>query len=523
MVGIFGQRPASSRRALSPDAPAVHDPPPPDRDSSTDGPLYGPESSTAATRTTTAHFFSLPLWRRRASPAFSTAAASPSISRLSADDIGVLRPHPSPAVLLRDKDLPPTPSSHGLSRTAQRDVQPHAPAPEEGLPMAGSSSSASLLRGPSLHAESSSQPTMALVRATLGVGLPHVISSASSSSSDLHNFPLKPPPIPDPPSQNSHSVVRRVKSFRRDAEHRVDPKARETRRNRGLSLGPVQFASLEKGKEKQWEPTFETLPSLPKPISRKSSFWSRKRNDSQAVSPPHIPDADAGPSLPSLQPVSPFYVDTIIPPPPEPPEATTALHLQRRHSDKSRLSASNAEQLRTFRSDVPASFLSPTRNLLKRPQTADTATSSRITSLYPDLPQVIRSSPPQSPASRFKTGEQIVEGKTSPSVLPATRHRSQTNPPLLHRLSVNMFGSPSPPSSTSAPSIVTTSVGDIVTASPTSSLASSRPSLSKEIPQPRPDEEKPEVYVHRLLESVSKAEVATVLASKYVLRSCVAL
>ena len=97
--------------------------------------------------------------------------------------------------------------------------------------------------------------------------------------------------------------------------------------------------------------------------------------------------------------------------------------------------------------------------------------------------------------------------------------RALTNPPLLHRLSINLFGSSSPgthtPTSSSSPNVF-----DGHVTSPPSSLGSSRPSLSKpsvEIPRPRSDEESPEVYLQRVVEAVSKADVATVLASRYVL------
>ncbi|OBZ79748.1 Protein transport protein sec73 [Grifola frondosa] len=107
--------------------------------------------------------------------------------------------------------------------------------------------------------------------------------------------------------------------------------------------------------------------------------------------------------------------------------------------------------------------------------------------------------------------------QTQPSHAPlasqTSRPRAQTNPPLLHRLSVNIFGSSSnSPSSTSAPNIA----GESAIGSPPSSLGSSRPSLSKpsvEIPRPRTEDESPEVYLTRLMEAVSKAEVATVLAA----------
>ncbi|KAI0778081.1 hypothetical protein BD413DRAFT_608746 [Trametes elegans] len=57
--------------------------------------------------------------------------------------------------------------------------------------------------------------------------------------------------------------------------------------------------------------------------------------------------------------------------------------------------------------------------------------------------------------------------------------------------------------------------GQAVT-TPPSSLGSSRPSLSRpsvEIPRPKSDEESPEVYLQRLVQAVSKAEVASILAT----------
>ncbi|EIW64746.1 uncharacterized protein TRAVEDRAFT_109486, partial [Trametes versicolor FP-101664 SS1] len=79
---------------------------------------------------------------------------------------------------------------------------------------------------------------------------------------------------------------------------------------------------------------------------------------------------------------------------------------------------------------------------------------------------------------------------------------------------VNLFGSSSSntPTSASSPNVLE---GQAAT-TPPSSLGSSRPSLSKpsvEIPKPRSDEESPEVYLQRLVEAVSKTEVASILAS----------
>ncbi|KAF9650747.1 hypothetical protein BDM02DRAFT_3111798 [Thelephora ganbajun] len=88
------------------------------------------------------------------------------------------------------------------------------------------------------------------------------------------------------------------------------------------------------------------------------------------------------------------------------------------------------------------------------------------------------------------------------------RARASTNPPLLHRLSMNLF-----PSSPPIPALPHTQL----TSSPdTSTISSPRPSTSKQsidIPKPRIDEESPEQYVDRLTETVPKSDIVTVLAS----------
>jgi hypothetical protein len=93
----------------------------------------------------------------------------------------------------------------------------------------------------------------------------------------------------------------------------------------------------------------------------------------------------------------------------------------------------------------------------------------------------------------------------------AARPRSQTNPAtLLHRLSANIlsFGSSTPLPPTSGTNRVHTNH------SPRAS--SPRASTSKlPPPKPRPDEESPVAYVDRLFGTISKADVASVLASRY--------
>ncbi|KAH9946772.1 hypothetical protein B0H21DRAFT_382038 [Amylocystis lapponica] len=538
MVGLFGHKSSPSHRSpttiVAPPPPPP--PPPPYNQDGSENPVLATETTTTTThivttttQTTTTHFFSLPLWRRRGSPAFSNPGSSPGTARISTDEMGMASAFPT--VLMRDKDLPPTPPTHvnvgASSRVATSPVRRQGDVPIQESTQFTAHSNHSFCAGPSSlmprnspYGESSAQPTVALARAALGLGLPHIMPSvsASSSSSDLHALTIVPPPVPGSPPRTSTSVMRRVRSFHKDQVAETD--VRQRRQSRGLSLGPIQFTSLDKGKEKQHDPEPEPpdmVPPAPKPLSRKSSFWSRKRNISHAATPQSNPPATLGPkaSLPSLQPVSPFNVDTNIPPRHDPSvERPPSLH--RRHSERTRTTSLKTGELNGAPSGSPALLQPPHRRVLKRPQTADTsATSSRFSSFFPDIPQVITSSPPLSPSTPH-VDKHLPEPQTPPPPhnQPVARPRATTNPPLLHRLSMNLFGS-SPSSSASVPSVAPTTF-DAVTASPSSSFASSRPSLSRpsvEIPRPRAEEEPPEVYLHRLTEAVSKAEVATVLAS----------
>ncbi|KAL6299012.1 hypothetical protein BKA93DRAFT_743112 [Sparassis latifolia] len=214
-----------------------------------------------------------------------------------------------------------------------------------------------------------------------------------------------------------------------------------------------------------------------------------------------------------LQPVSPFYVDTSIPPSPQPPP------LHRRHSERtgsSSLKGEASDDPPSVPSNLPSSpgssksaFRRP-----RRPQTADSSARPRRSTIFGDIPQVVTSSPPPVPVPLSRI-EEPAPVRTRAAL---ARPRSSTNPPLLHRLSVSLFGSstPSPSTSSSAPALGPNMFSDLATASPTSSPGSSRKSFSKpsiEIPRPRSEEESPEIYLHRLMEAVGKAEVAIVLAS----------
>lgn len=557
MVGKFslGSRASPSRNARDNASSA----PPSRKDVSPENGTHTMEAFTttnhaapAPAPTTTTHFFSLPLWKRRGSHALSTVAPA---ARLSSDELGVVTQRSSSASgSTRNKALPPTPSASeennhvSLSRAGSSREGRGTGALEMGERLSadtGLSSGPSSVSQTALHSPilgpSTSQPTVVLARAALGLGLPHVMPgsvSASSSTTDLHSIPIPPTP---PDSHSPQSTMRRVKSFHPDAQAlrrdavAPDP-ARETRRARGLSIGPFHFASSEKGKERavETDPDVAYSPPPSKPLSRKSSFWSRKRIDSQESSPASRLTAEPSsrPSLPTLQPISPFYIDTSMarhqsrtPGPPTPRSA----ELRRRHSERTRPFTSRSEYFDTIHApdvpSLPAATPKPPRTRRpKRPKTADSSTTSPRSGFFPDVPRVVTSSPPPFenplPSSDPPQPKPPSSPKSPTLSSPGCRPRSQTNPPLLHRLSMNLFGT-SPTSHTPyiAPSPLydTPTYSEPLSASPSSSRDSSRPSLSKrslEIPKPNVEDESPEEYLHRLTEAVSKGEIATVLASR---------
>lgn len=503
----------------------------------------------------TSHFFSLPLWKRRGSHALSTVAPA---ARVSSDELGLVAQRSSSASgSMRNKALPPTPSASeghtqgslsraGSSRegrgTGTLGMGERLSADTD--PSSGPSSFVQTALHSPLLGPSTSQPTVALARAALGLGLPHVMPgsvSASSSTTDLHSIPIPPTP---PDSHSPQSTMRRVKSFHPDVQAlrrdttAPDP-ARETRRTRGLSIGPFHFTPSEKGKERavETDPDVAYASHPPKALSRKSSFWSRKRIESHESSPASRLTAEppSRPSLPTLQPISPFYIDTSMtrhqsrtPGPPTPQSA----ELRRRHSERTRPLTSRSEYFDSSHApdvpSLPAAIPSPHRTRRhKRPKTADSSTTSPRSGFFPDVPRVVTSSPPSFETSLpppDPLSPRLSSSPKSPTLSsPVSRPRSQTNPPLLHRLSMNLFGS-SPTSYTPyiAPSPLydTPTYSEPLSASPSSSRDSLRPSLSKrslEIPKPHIEDESPEEYLYRLTEAMSKGEIATVLASRRVM------
>ncbi|KAI1797784.1 hypothetical protein LXA43DRAFT_266533 [Ganoderma leucocontextum] len=540
MVALFGLSSKGSSAKPLRDSDTVIPPPPYPTDTS-DSAVYATATTTTTTThvvtttTQTTHFFSLPLWRRRGG----THAYSPSNAR-STDELGVLNEHsdhsPSSSTIhARNKDLPPTPE------LTPDNLTPHTRLSPDISPLQGgdgrTSNARTVMRSasrPSSRASSlqrvsrssyapsdfvhAAQPTVILARAALGLGLPHgapASVSASSSSSEVNTVAFLPQQSPSTTDLRRPSLLlRHAKSFYKEPDSRNEaPAVAERRRARGLSLGPLHLMSSDaKGKQRETNSPVVSEPAGAKPLTRKSSFWSRKRTSSRPE-PPALTSPTPRPTLPTFPPVSPFNINT-----PVPSSGLSVSNqlpdLYRRHSERTRKPSKRTDD-ESHRVEPPLrpsnSSIHARRRRPQRPQTADDTTvgGPRLSFFSEARPFI--SSPTSSPlATPLERPAPVF-----PAAPPEPRTRAQTNPPLLHRLSVNLFGSSSnthTPTSISSPNIHDATA----MTSPPSSLGSSRPSLSKpsvEIPRPNSDEETPEDYLQRLVEAISKGEVATVLAS----------
>lgn len=542
MVGRFGlgRKSSPARESRISD---LSSPPPPYKANGSVTPIILAETTTTTTEVvttttqTTTHFFSLPLWRRLGHPASPTTRRS--TSGLGPDENGMIRPNSTSIALMLEKDLPPTPPDDSdpsivdegrserdegasQSRREKADTLPELNlAPQQSFPPSDSRKvSKHVPPIPSPH----SQPTLALAHAALGLGLPHVMpqASPSSSSAEVNTVAFMTAPVPNQGRRNI-SGIRRAKSTQKVNEQSSSEQAGVTaeRRARGLSVvtGPLLQLGNEsepgKGKAKEIDDNYKTQPS-PKTVSRRSSFWTRRKNgpssETATRSSQVIAEALPVPSLPTVQPVSPFNLDLRTSSPTPLDHDVASQHsrsLSRSHSERAR----SQRRPKTASGDVkPAEGLpkAPARNRTsQRPSTADAYARSRARSFFFDSTQPEASSP--QPSTLSHTQETFPESRPSERQSQAVRPRAQTNPPLLHRLSANLFSSPASNHTTNVPE-------NYITRSPAvSSTDSQRPSLSKhaaEIPKPQTDEESPEVYLKRLLAAVSKAEVAAVLASR---------
>ncbi|KAF9044873.1 hypothetical protein BDZ89DRAFT_1058971 [Hymenopellis radicata] len=463
-------------------------PPPPYEESIQPTPVLFAEHITTevvtTTTTRTTHFF-VPHWRK--SSTSSARATSVAIAQPQAASSSTSMPLRH-APLFVEKDLPPTPTdTHGSPSpsTSRRDSLQEI-AKETMLPSLFPSSPLTFPTRP---------------HAALGISLPHGLGekSPAPSSSQVNTVAFTTP--------NGSPLPRRVKSSQKlralsgvDADTGEGRQSDEPRRARGLSMGPTTFLNFNndtKGKAKAADVEIE---SPQRSLTRRTSFWTRKKCSSE-LTPPRQPQQQQPSTsstllftpLPSVQPGSPFVVDldpshSRSTPPPLPPQRNHARGLSRSHSERAKAS---------HRVEAPPTLSPPPPpRRLNRPVTADPPSTSNPRSLFLDAP----SSQPRRPSTQES------------SLSPQNRPRANTNPPLLHRLSLSIFSSSA---SSLQPHTLLDQQNSPAGSPVISQRNSPRPSLSKPTtipPKPR-DDETPEDYLLRLRASVSKADIAGVLAT----------
>jgi hypothetical protein len=539
MVGIFGLAHKSSPSREPRTSDTNRPPPPYEEHAEHDSRMLVATTTTQVTTTTTettTHFFSLPLWRRRLAQPPPTSTYLPGRDHSPmADEVGIIGSSrsgtttslPSSEFQLRNKDLPPTPgseegellhapnsSSSGSTGSNQAVyAEPHrisssSLATTPGIEHPSVTFPPQPIAGPSNH----NLTTHFLARAALGLGL-MAQHAASVSSLDVHNVAFVAPEQPKPSAPNP-AEVRRVKSYGKLANPVAEssvPDTRTRRRTRGLSLGPFQFPSVFEGKGKEKERVDDSgSGSLtpPKVVSRKSSFFSRKRHDSSRGTPPspspYAQQAGLNTTLPAVPPISPFAMD-LGPPRPLPS------NLRRRHSERSQLHGS-PEPASPRTNTGPSSA----RIRSRRPSTADSprprsthVEPSRATFLAspPPLPAHLPAPSPPVPAPMSQPPPPVSEGGST------TRTRSKTTPSasILPRLSLSFS------SNHALPAPGGTISGMPIASSPVASAGPSpRQSFTKNSVELKPkiDEESPEVYLERLTEAVNRAEIASILAAR---------
>ncbi|KAF9786013.1 hypothetical protein BJ322DRAFT_1107883 [Thelephora terrestris] len=459
------------------------------------------------------HFFSFPLWKRNNMYTF--PAQNP---HTATDDFGGLSKQSSFDAKQRN-DRPPTiPPKDRVSSTIIPRISSIS-CDDDGQEFITGSSTTALrdCTPPRRRPDPPTHSATVLAQASLGLGLPHVMphQGASSSSLDITTLRNVYGNRNDPDTGVARSIIRKAKSFqkiRQDPPTESPQDLRHRRRSRGLSLGPLHFEIESKGKEREPE-------SPAKGVSRKSSFWRRRKDSTKTVLYPEpekslppvpSPPADRKGHVHIQPPIPPTIINDgsdrngasgLSLGQPSTPKRKALLRsrstaLQRSHSD--RMSPGTRPSSAHGPSPHAASKSSELMRPLKRPSTAGALPSGpRSAQLAPSVS--FSSITPQPITDR---ADSFPLDPTKP------RPRASTNPPLFHRLSMNLFSS-SPP----VPALPHTQL----TGSPDASTFSSpRPSTSKQsvdIPKPRMDEESSKQYVDRLADTVPKSDVAAVLAS----------
>lgn len=440
-------------------------------------------------------FLSLPHWTRKILP--TSASARRSLAGVPSDELGVIRRKPSKLML--DKELPPTPPIQSVASNHSVEVSLDTSSP---ISTDRFTSSPTL---PNANTPSTSaEPTH--TQPTLYFDMSH---NAVPRGGNTVSFVATSPRGTD--QRDTTLSLRHTRSTQSFLSHKQADRSTQPRdsgdRARGFSFGRRPSSSRRKDAEPP--PTGEHNKTLPvRQVSTKSSR--------QLLSVP----SDSL-SLPALQPTSPFHVDfhpdTLASS--QQPTQRFASRLTRSHSEKfsRRPSPSNSEVPALPK--IPSAFDSsqhhsitanPTfpshhspRPTPRRPMTADSV-RSRTRSFFTLSSQI--TSGPSTQTPHFGNALSSLTSSTSANHA-NNRPRSATNPPLLHRLSVNFFAS-------STASVKSGTVpGSSITASP---VSRSHPLLLSSVPpeELRPQQDElPEDFLQRLSSLIGKADIAGLLGS----------
>ncbi len=438
-------------------------------------PLLLPETTTRAefiTSTaaeTTTHLLSPPRSRKLVAP-WPSIPLKETVNNTSSHS-RILPKSPSSSALF-NKALPPTPPHDGPSLPVDGGLNPS---------VISTASPASSQSGPyffrSRKSSAGPQTTVALAHAALGLGLPH---ASTSLTRETNTIAFMPPEAPVSPRVTSPSIIRRVKSSQRlQSRHTSDTHENSTngadvmeRRKRGLSFTATSFLSLMspdakgKGKEPASDLTSPKLP--PAPLSRKSSFWSRKKTvqSDVLVSSPSKEDSTLTIfTIPPVHQFTPFEISDF-----SVALSTSDVSIVSGHTEEVAPTNSPFPHLHNSSLEIPTTPSSFTRTSQSppasgRPSTADSSTHVKL--------------------------------------------RTPTNPPLLHRLSMGFFSA-----SESSPTLGARSNNSLQTSTTARNFLSQKADSRSPIPKPSGTEETPAVYVSRLKSAVNKAEIAGILASR---------
>ncbi|KAG1757403.1 hypothetical protein EDB19DRAFT_1900929 [Suillus lakei] len=505
MVGFLGTGSRNSSATDSRHPDTTLNPPPnasgstarvfPDKSAPNQSPSHQPQSISDSSHGPL-HFFSLPHWTRKILPA--SASARRSLAGTPSDELGVVRRRPSKLML--DKELPPTPpirSVAGNPDSVATSLDTSSPTstdrfiPSPALPRANISPTSAEPR----HA----QPT--LYFDVYHNAIPRGVNTVSFVTTSPTDIDQRDSALPLRHTRSTQSFL-----SHKQADRSTQP-LNGSDRVRGLSFG--QRLSSSRRKDAEPPPTGENNEASP--VRQGSTKSSR-----QLLSVP----SDSL-SLPALQPTSPFHIDfhsDTLASSQQPPQRS-ASRLTRSHSEKFTkrpppsnsevpalpkiLSAFDSSQHHSTTADSTFPSHHSPRPALRRPMTADSA-RSRTRSFFTPSPQTTSGPSTQTP----QFGNALSSLTSSTSANHANhRPRSATNPPLLHRLSINFFAS----STASGKSGIIP--GSSITASP---VSRSRPPLLSSVPseelKPQQDE-LPEAFLQRLISLVGKADIAGLLGS----------